>query len=232
MRHRKAGYKLNRTTAHRRAMLRNLAAGLFEHGQITTTIPKAKAVQPFVEKIITKAKRGDLHARRQVIAAFGGDRWAFDWLYLPKNPTDQERDKVEQHRERTEGYFDLPDSSEVERNRYGKLRKAPRLVKHIFENVAPRFADRPGGYTRIIKVGYNRLGDAAELCVLQFVGNEEGPEIGGRVSTRRRIADKRTAYAAKLRKENVTASVDESPAADADGADDETNAVEDTSGKE
>lgn len=216
MRHRKAGYKLNRTTAHRRAMLRNLAAGLFEHGQITTTIPKAKAVQPFVEKIITKAKRGDLHARRQVIAAFGGDRWAFDWLYLPKNPTDQERDKVEQHRERTEGYFDLPDSSEVERNRYGKLRKAPRLVKHIFENVAPRFADRPGGYTRIIKLGYNRLGDAAGVCVIQFVGNEDGPEIGGNLSTRRRIADKRTAYAAQLRKNAAPAAVaEEAPAEEA-----------------
>ena len=229
MRHRKAGYKLNRTTAHRRAMLRNLAAGLFEHGQITTTIPKAKAVQPFVEKIITKAKRGDLHARRQVIAAFGGDRKAFDWLYLPKNPTDQERDKVEEHRERTEGFFDLPDSSEVERNRYGKLRKAPRLVKHIFENVAPRFADRPGGYTRIIKLGYNRLGDAAELCVLQMVGNEEGPEIGGRVSTRRRIADKRTAYAAKLRKETATAAVEDAPAPDAP---DTSDAAEGTSAEE
>ena len=201
MRHRMAGYKLNRTTAHRTSTLRNLAAGLFEHGQITTTIPKAKAVQPMVEKIITKAKRGDLHARRQVISMLGGDRKAFDWLHLPKQPTDDERDRHDELRERAEGYFDLPESDEVERDRYGKLRKAPKLVKHIFENVAPRFEDRAGGYTRIIKLGYTRIGDGAELCVLQLVGNEEGPEIGGRVSTRRRTADKRTAYAAKLRKE-------------------------------
>jgi large subunit ribosomal protein L17 len=200
MRHRKAGFKLNRTTAHRQAMLRNMAASLFEHGQIVTTVPKAKALQPFVEKIITKAKRGDLHARRQVIATLGRDRRAFAWMYLPKNPSDAEREQVSKLRERAEGYFDLPDSGEVERNRYGELRKSPRLVKHIFENVAPRFADRPGGYTRIVKLGYRRLGDATLLCVIQFVGNEEGPEIGGKPSGRRRQADKRTAYAAKVRK--------------------------------
>ncbi|MBK7404496.1 MAG: 50S ribosomal protein L17 [Phycisphaerales bacterium] len=200
MRHRKAGFKLNRTTAHRQAMLRNMAASVFEHGQIVTTIPKAKALQPLVEKIITKAKRGDLHARRQVIAILGRDRVGFAWMYLPKNASDAEREQVTKLRERAEGYFDVPDSSEVERNRYGELRKAPKIVKHIFENVAPRFADRAGGYTRIVKLGYRRLGDATPLCVLQLVGNEEGPEIGGKPSGRRRQADKRAAYAAKVRK--------------------------------
>lgn len=200
MRHRKAGFKLNRTTAHRQAMLRNMAASLFEHGQVVTTLPKAKALQPFVEKIITKAKRGDLHARRQVISTLGADRRAFAWMYLPKNPTDAEREQVTKLRERAEGFFDLPDAGEVERNRYGELRKSPKLVKHIFENVAPRFADRAGGYTRIVKLGYRRLGDATPLCVIQFVGNEEGPEIGGKPSGRRRQADKRTAFAAKARK--------------------------------
>ncbi len=200
MRHRKAGFKLNRTTAHRQAMLRNMAASLFEHGQIVTTIPKAKALQPFVEKIVTKARKGDLHSRRQVISMLGGDRRAFAWMFLPKNPTDAEREQVSKLRERAEGYFDVPDSSEVERNRYGELRKAPKLVKHIFENVAPRFSDRPGGYTRIVKLGYRRLGDATPLCVIQFVGNEDGPEIGGKPSGRRRQADRRTAFAAKVRK--------------------------------
>ncbi len=200
MRHRKAGFKLNRTTAHRQAMLRNMAASLFEHGQIVTTVPKAKAVQPFVEKIITKARKGDLHSRRQVISMLGADRRAFAWMFLPKNPTDAEREQVSKLRERAEGYFDVPDSSEVERNRYGELRKAPKLVKHIFENVAPRFSDRPGGYTRIVKLGYRRLGDATLLCVIQFVGNEDGPEIGGKPSGRRRQADRRTAFAAKIRK--------------------------------
>jgi large subunit ribosomal protein L17 len=200
MRHRKAGFKLNRTTAHRQAMLRNMAASVFEHGQIVTTLPKAKAVQPFVERIITKAKRGDLHARRQVISLLGRDRGAFGWMYLAKNATDAEREQVTKLRERAQGFFDLPDSSEVERNRYGELRKSPKLVKHIFENVAPRFSDRAGGYTRIVKLGYRRLGDATPLCVLQLVGNEEGPEIGGKPSGRRRQADKRTAFAAKVRK--------------------------------
>lgn len=182
-------------------MLRNLAAALFEHGQITTTVPKAKALRPFVEKIITKARRGDLHARRQVIAMLGRDRHAFDWMYAGKAATEAQRDRVERLRQRAEGFFDVPDPSEVERNRYGKLRRAPRLVRHIFEHVAPRFADRPGGYTRIIRLGKYRLGDASELCVIQFVGNEEGPEIGGRPGGRRRQADRRTAFAARVRRD-------------------------------
>lgn len=201
MRHRRAGYRLTRTSSHRNAMLRNLASGLFEHGQIVTTIPKAKAVQPMVERIITIAKRGDLAARRNVIAKLGGDRRGFEWLYLPKNASEAEKQHVEKLRARASEFFNgVPDGSKVERNRYGELRRAPKLVRHIFENVAPRFADRAGGYTRIVKLGRHRVGDAAELCVLQFVGAEDGPEIGGKPSTRRRQADRRTAYAAKLRK--------------------------------
>lgn len=205
MRHRRAGYRLTRTSSHRDAMLRNLAAAVFEHGQITTTIPKAKAVQPLVEKIITAAKKGDLASRRRVIAKLGGDRQAFEWMYLPKKATEEEKNHVNQLREFREGFFPLPKIEEVERNRYGELRKAPKLVKHIFDNVAPKFSDRPGGYTRIVKLGRHRIGDAAELCVLQLVGNEEGPEIGGKPSTRRRTADKRTAFAAKVRKSEAKA---------------------------
>jgi large subunit ribosomal protein L17 len=172
---------------------------------VVTTIPKAKAVQPMVEKIITLAKRGDLHARRLVIAKMGGDKLAFDWLYLSKKPSDAEKDHVNKQREFAAQFFDVPESSAVERNRYGELRKAPKLVKHIFDHVAPRFRDRPGGYTRIVKLGRHRVGDGSELCVIQFVGAEEGPEIGGKPSTRRRTADKRTAYAAKLRKDKAEA---------------------------
>lgn len=175
MRHRKAGYKLGRTTAHRLATIRNMAAGLFEHGQIVTTVPKAKALQPFVEKLITRAKKGDLHSRRLVVAALGHDR------------------------------IMTGDEDKVTRNRYGELKRGPKLVKHIVDDVAPRFRDRPGGYTRIIRLGMRRIGDGSELCLIQFVGNEEGPEIGGRPSTRRRTADKRTAFAAKVRKEKAGA---------------------------
>lgn len=200
MRHRKAGYKLGRTTAHRTATLRNLAAAAFEHGQIVTTIPKAKAVQPMVERIVTLAKKGDLASRRRVIAILGRDRQGFDWMYVSKKAGDAEREQVEKLRERASAFFPIPDTEKVERNRYGELRAAPKLVKHIFENVAPRFSDRAGGYTRVIKLGRHRIGDGTELALLQFVGAEEGPEIGGRPSTRRRTADRRTAFAAKVRK--------------------------------
>lgn len=200
MRHRKAGYKLGRTEAHRLSTLRNIAAGLFEHGQITTTVPRAKAVQPFVEKIITQAKRGDVHSRRLVASKLGGNRRGFHWLYLHKNADEGERSIVQKQVDFTSGFFPIPDGASVERNRWGDVRKAPRLVKHIFENIAPRYKDRAGGYTRIVKLGKHRIGDAAELCVIQFVGNEEGPEIGGNPSTRRRKADKRTAFAADARK--------------------------------
>ncbi len=205
MRHRKAGFKLGRTTAHRASTLRNIAAGLFEHGQVVTTLPKAKAVQPMVEKIVTLAKRGDLHARRMVIAKIGRDRQGFDRLYLPKGASDAEKEAVGNLRERASSFFPVPESSQVERNRYGELRSAPKIVKHIFENVAPRFKDRAGGYTRIIKLGRHRIGDASELVLIQFVGAEEGPEIGGKPSTRRRTADKRTAFAAKVRKAEAKA---------------------------
>src|SRR5688572_14261125 len=106
MRHRKAGYKLGRTTAHRTSTLRHIAYGLFEHGQVVTTLPKAKAVQPMVEKIITLAKRGDLHARRLVVSKLGGDRRSFDWLYLPKNPSDADKEHVEKMREHASQFFD------------------------------------------------------------------------------------------------------------------------------
>jgi large subunit ribosomal protein L17 len=177
-----------------------MAVALFEHGQIVTTEPKAKALQPFVEKIVTRAKRGDLHARRLVTKKLGRDRKAFDWLYLAKDADEAERESVGELRARAERFFDVPDSELVERNRYGELRNSPKIVKHIFDNVAPRYADRPGGYTRVIRLGKRRIGDGAEHVLVQFVGAEEGPEIGGAPSRRRRKADKRTAYAAELRK--------------------------------
>lgn len=206
MRHRKASYKLGRTTAHRLSTLRNLATGVFEHGQIVTTIPRAKAVQGMVEKLITIAKNSidrperRVPARRLVAAKLGGNKKAFTWMYLPKDASEGEKEHVNELRGRAGAFFDVPEASTVERNRYGEVRKAPRMVKHIFDNVAPRFKDRKGGYTRIVKLGKRRIGDAGELCVIQLVGAEEGPEIGGNLSKRRRNADKRTAFAAKLRK--------------------------------
>jgi large subunit ribosomal protein L17 len=187
MRHQVGGFKLNRTSAHREAMRRNMAVALFTHEQITTTLPKAKSLQPFVERIITKARKGDLHNRRQVLTMLGGDP------FMVKG-------------EEAEG---------VERNKYGELTKAPRIVKHLFDEIGPRFKDRQGGYTRIIKLARHRIGDGTQLVVLQLVGNEDGPQVGGKFSRRREKANNRMAYAAKARKGEPAAKQEETPAAEA-----------------
>ena len=196
MRHRIAGYQLNVKTDHRRAMLRNLAAGLLEHGQITTTLPKAKAVQPFVEHLITIAKRPSLAARRELTSRLT-DRKVFAWV---ADPNTREETKAAQSR-----LWQLPAADEVEFNRYGEVRKAPRLIQHVMTRVAPLYKDRAGGYTRIVKLDKRRLGDATDLVVLQLVGGEEGPQVKGRKSTRRTSADKRTAFAKKAKEKAAAA---------------------------
>lgn len=222
MRHRVFGRHLSRDEEHRRAMIRNLAAGLFEHGRVETTLPKAKAVQPFVEKIITVAKRGTLRARRQIEARIN-DRRIHAWVAHPNVPDAR----------KSNPYFDLPDQSEIEFNRYGELRKSPRLVQHIMTTIAPMFARRDGGYTRIVKLGKHRLGDGADLVQLQLVGKEEGPQIGGGESRRREQADNRTAFAARLRK--GAAAQDEADAKPAEAAapqkSQDASDTSDTSGK-
>src|SRR3954451_16426778 len=107
MRHLKAGRKLNRNAAHRAALLRNLSCALIEHGRIITTVAKAKELRPFVEKLITLAKKGTLHARRLAVSRL------------------HNKD----------------------------------AVATLFKEIGPRFADRPGGYTRIIRRHERRLGD-------------------------------------------------------------------------
>ncbi len=133
MRHNVAHRKLGRVTEHRIALLRNQAIALLQHEHIETTMPKAKELRPFVERLITIAKRGvasgeangkTLHARRLVLA-------------------------------------ELPDKDVV-----GKL----------FETLAPRFADRPGGYTRILRVGFRR-GDSAEVAQIELIGSEYNPRL-------------------------------------------------------
>ena len=116
MRHRKKGRNLSRSPSHRKALLRNLATSLFQHERITTTTAKAKELRPYAERLITLAKRGDLHARRLVVRRIS------------------DRDVV------------------------GKL----------FDDIGPRYSERPGGYTRILKLG-NRKGDAAEMALIELV---------------------------------------------------------------
>lgn len=188
MRHRIYGKQLNRTSAHRRAMLRNLAAGLFEHGQIETTLPKAKAAQGFAEKLITIAKTKNLSNRRRLEARIN-DRRLFAWADDPQVPEDRKQNAI----------FETPSEDEIKRNRYGDLKSSPRLVEHLITKVAPMFEDRNGGYTRIVKLDKHRLGDGADLVILQLVGMEDGPQVGGAgTSSRRKKADKRTAFAAGL----------------------------------
>lgn len=183
MRHRIGGYKLGRDGEHRRALRRNLAIALFTHGQITTTIPRAKSVQPMVERLITAAKAGTLADRRRVLQQLG------DPLIIKG---DKDRD--------------------IKRNKYGEVTGGPKLVKHLFDEIAPRYADRQGGYTRIVRLGAHRKGDGGDLCVLQLVGGEEGPNVKGRFSRRREKANKRMDFAANVRR-GKSAAADASPAA-------------------
>lgn len=168
MRHNIGGRTLHRKSNHRRALFANLAIALFTHGEITTTRPKAKAAQPFIERLITEAKKGDVAARRRVVAALGWDK--------PMVKNDMDPAAV--------------------RNAYGELKEAPKVSKHLFDVLAPRFKDRKGGCTRIIKVADRRWGDGTELCVLQLVGAEDKRSKPSGSSPRAAKANKRTAFAA------------------------------------
>ena len=132
MRHRVAHRKLGRVTDHRLAMLRNQATALIRYEHIETTVPKAKELRPFVERLITLAKRG--------VAAGNGNGKLL-------------------HARRLVGR-DLVDGD---------------VVIKLFDTIAPRFADRPGGYTRILRLGFRR-GDSAEMAQLELVGSEYDPK--------------------------------------------------------
>ena len=132
MRHGHGRRKLNRTHSHRQAMLANMAASLIEHEQIRTTLPKAKELRPYVEKLITLGKRGDVHSRR---------------LARAKLKTDA-------------------------------------AVSRLFGTIAERYAERPGGYTRIVKAGF-RYGDAAPMAIIEMIDRD--PDAKG-YADRERLA--------------------------------------------
>lgn len=117
MRHRVKGRKLSRSASHRKATMTNLAQALFMEDRLVTTVAKAKELRPFAEKLITRAKKGDLHSRREVM----------------------------------------------------KQLKRQDVVDRLIHDVAPSFADRNGGYTRIVKLGF-RKSDAAEIALIELVG--------------------------------------------------------------
>lgn len=127
MRHRRAGRRLNRTPSHRRALFANMAAALIKHEQVVTTLPKAKELRRFTDRLITLAKRGNLHSRRLAVSRV--------------------RDEV--------------------------------MVKKLFDILGPRYKERSGGYTRVLKAGY-RYGDSAPMAVIEFVDRD--PEARGQDS--------------------------------------------------
>jgi len=127
MRHRKRGRRFSRSSSHRQAMFVNLAQALVKHEQIKTTLPKAKELRPVVERLITLGKRGDLHARRLLIA---------------------------------------------------KTRHEPTAAK-LIDVLGPRYGDRAGGYTRVLKAGF-RQGDAAPMAVIELVDRD--PDAKGKDS--------------------------------------------------
>ena len=130
MRHNKNFNHLGRQAGHRKAMLSNMASSLILHKRIETTVAKAKAVQQFVEPLVTKSKEDTTHSRRVVFS------------YL----------------------------------------KQKEAVTELFRTIAPKIAERPGGYTRILKTGF-RLGDAADMCIIEFVDFNEAYTFGKVVST-------------------------------------------------
>ncbi len=198
MNHRRSLRKLNRTSAHRKAMQRNLAQSLFEHGQIQTTLPKAKDLKPFAERLITLAKRarqGDLIARRRIHHLMG------ERSMIPAD-----------HRD---AYAELSDAKRKQvmfarsgrRHRTGAAKgrmefTAESVTRRLIESVAPRYENRPGGYTRLVKLAKRRVGDQSFLALVQLTGAEEGPGSVTRPAktSRRRRADARYAAAVKAAK--------------------------------
>jgi large subunit ribosomal protein L17 len=166
------GRQLSRDTEHRKALRCNLVQSLFEHGKIRTTLPKAKEVKAFAEKLITLARVGTLTARRRVISAL------------------HDRRLVDDEQEFT----------------------GQTVVQKLFSDIAPKFKDRSGGYTRIIKTASYRIGDAGSIVLLQLLTEDAAPKATARRSAglRRKRNERKHAFANKaLKKQEGT---DQAPA--------------------
>jgi large subunit ribosomal protein L17 len=137
MRHRHDGFKLNRDHEHRMAMFRNLSMALIRHESIITTLPKAKALRPFFERLVTLARKGDLHSRRLAAAKLGPSA---DAEVVPGDGSDADSRSV---------------------------------LQKLFQDIGPRFKERNGGYTRIIKRHQRRLGDAGATAHIELLKDGE-----------------------------------------------------------
>ena len=175
------GARMGGSPAHQKHMLANLAASLFEHGKITTTEARARRLRPYAEKLITLAKRGDLHARRQAETVITPNRRSADG--------------------------------------------GDRIVHNLFTEIGPAMADRPGGYTRITKIGH-RKGDAAPMAVIELVQGEVGTS-----RARRRTRRPAAAAAAAAPAETIEETTDEAPAVE-DTAETKTAEAEETAAAE
>jgi len=168
------GRQLSRDTEHRKSLRRSLVQSLIEHGKIRTTLPKAKEVRPFAEKLITLARTGTLHARRRVIA-----------LLNDRRLVDDEQEFTGQT-----------------------------VVQKLFDDVAPKFAARNGGYTRIIKLSDHRIGDGGSLVLLQLLLEESTPPKGTArrsLGLRRKRNERRHQFAAQLGKKKDKSEKSEKP---------------------
>jgi len=161
MRHNGGLRKLGRTSSHRRALLRNLTTSLFRHERIKTTLPKAKELRPIAEKLITIARRDDLHSRRRVL----------------REVHDKE------------------------------------VVKKLFATLAPRFATRPGGYTRTLLLN-PRPGDGADMAIVELIGSE--PTFKKQKEEKKARRDRKDAAAAREAEEAAAAEAADAPPAEAE----------------
>ena len=147
MQHNRAGRKLGRTTAHRRALFRNQLASLLKHERITTTLHKAKDLRPLAEKMVTLGKRGGLHARRLALKS-------------------------------------VPEAE---------------VIQRLFDEIAPRFKERVGGYTRILKLG-RRPGDGAEMAIIEFVDYDFAERRAKKVQAEKAASEKKETLLEKAKK--------------------------------
>ena len=173
MQHNRAGRKLGRTTAHRKALFRNQLSSLITHERIQTTLPKAKDLRPLIEKMVTLGKRGGLHARRLALKT------------IPEAVT----------------------------------------VKKLFEEIAPRFKERAGGYTRILKLG-RRQGDGAEMAILEFIDFDFAQRVAEKKVAAKAADEKKASLLERAKKLVSGKGGDEKKAEGAEGAEGEAEKAE------
>ena len=173
MRHRVAKKHLSRTASHMNAMRRNMAQSLIQHGQIQTTLPKAKEARRFVEKLITIAREGGIDSRRRVEAMLT-DRAILDAEHQDKydQMTDAQRHKVMFARSGRRHRTGVVPAS-YNKNKIPFV--ATSVIHKLMTEVAPGYVGRTGGYTRIIRLAKRRIGDNGELAILQLVDPKETP---------------------------------------------------------